>query len=255
MGIFTRPKPTLSPTIFYAKKMRPTVRQELLTWVHMLIPKNEVQKIVLIGSAAGYKWDNDSDIDLQVILSEDSMGYDYWFPLSREYNKGAFLKHTKHKLTMMPKEPRPADSPENWAESDFEAYDVTNDVWLKEPIPQSVLVNPYQYNRTDLMFSGLVKTRIQLATQNMVRAFNNWKKSGDDSWLQETYRSFKELADIFFEIDRERKLVYSTGLGIPRYSAQNIIFKYIEKMGYAEILQEVYRYLRDTEGEFVDKEI
>jgi predicted nucleotidyltransferase len=253
MGLFSKPKATLAPSIFYGLKMKPSVRQKMLNWVYDLIPQNYIKGITMIGSATGYKWEDDSDIDLQVVLSEESGGYKYWFPVTRKYN-GKLLDGTRHPLTMMPTNYSP-ERELSAEDLDFEAYDVVKDKWIKEPIPQESLVNPFIKNKGDIVYAGLIKTQVDNLLNDLKYAHSKWKVTGDKSWLEETYRVFKDLASIFFEIDRNRKNSYAAGWGIPRYSSENIIFKYIEKKEYLHILQDIYRYLRDTEGEFVGKEI
>ena len=71
MGILTKPKPMLSPALFDASGfMIPEIKEHLLNELYAFIPEEKVRAVYLGGSMAGRKWDEDSDIDIQVFLTE-----------------------------------------------------------------------------------------------------------------------------------------------------------------------------------------
>ena len=251
MGLFTKPKHILCPDLFDRQNnLLGYVRSELLDWVYSIIPETEVHSIILLGSSIGYKWEDDSDIDLQVMLTETSLGRDHWFPIAKSAPR-QMLAGTAHLLTIMPLGYFVSD----FTDFIFEAYDITNNKWIVPPLDPKKLPNPFEENKTDIIFARLREDEIKMAIQRLARAYRTWKLTGDPEWAEELDRVEQEIAMIFFEIDRQRKMSYNFGWGTPRYSSENIIFKYIEHAKYLEIMQDLYRYRRDVKGEFVDKQI
>lgn len=245
MGIFSKPKNTLAPDLFGEdQKLLPHVRKEILTWAYSLIPENEVSYIFMIGSATGYKWDDDSDIDLNVILSPESKGNAYWHPVTKATN-GKLLPHTKHPMNIMPQD---FHDPK-WEEADFESYNVLDNDWAKAPGPPETLPNPFEDNKSDLLFAKMRINQIERLLRMVKSNFSKWKETEDKVFFDATLLYLKELSDIFYQLDDDRKLAYKLGWGVPRYSAENIIFKYIEKKDYLHVLEEIYHFLKaDNDG-------
>jgi hypothetical protein len=244
MGIFTKPKSYLSPDIFDSRQiMLPHVRAAILDWVYSIIPQNEVAYIFMIGSTTGYKWEPDSDIDLNVILTPESKGNEYWHPASKKVN-GKLLYSTRHPMNIMPQdyhEPK-------WEEADFESYNIIDNTWAKAPGSPDDLPNPFEDNKVDLLFANMREEQIQTALSMVIKSFNKWKETKDKVWYDNTLLYLKDLSDIFYQLDDDRKLVYKMGWGVPRYSAENIIFKYIEKKKYLHILEEIFHFLKNSDG-------
>ena len=71
MGILTKPKKVLPTALFDATGfMIPEIKEHLLNELYAFIPEEKVRAVYLGGSMAGRKWDEDSDIDIQVFLTE-----------------------------------------------------------------------------------------------------------------------------------------------------------------------------------------
>lgn len=235
MGIFTKIKNTLDPILFGNNQiLHPHVRKRLLQSSYTIIPKEEINHLYVLGSSIGYRWESDSDIDINVILNQDSMGQKYWHQVIKQKN-GQILLGSQHPVNYFVQDYFEQD----FSESDFEVYDLSLNKWIHEPIPGSELPSP-STEKFDIAVADLYENKVRTIIENLKVAFEKWEREGDTNWYAEVIRLLDQLNDLFEEVDSDRKLVYNYSWGLPRYSIQNIIFKYLDKNDYIHILDKLH---------------
>lgn len=235
MGIFTRPKKELSPDIFDSnQKLKSEVKSQLLHRTYTIIPEENISSLFIIGSSVGYKWEEDSDIDLNVILNDESAGADYWFDIAQNTN-GWLLPGTSHPVNLFVQNYHEV----SWEDAAFSVYNLLADQWSVLPPPPDSLPNPFEQNRADILTAKHHETQMYNLIKQLRRAYMNWKETHNVNWKKEIFLHLEELLEFFKEIDNDRKLAYQYGWGTPRYSAQNVIYKYLDKSNYLTLLDEL----------------
>lgn len=227
MGIFTTPKNNLDPQLFgNNQKLHPHIYKRLLHMTYTIIPKEEIEHIYWLGSSIGFTWEADSDIDINIILTSDSMGQKYWHPIVKQIN-GRLLPGTNHPVNLFVQDYFTQD----FEEADFEVYDLTLNKWIHKPVPGSQLPSP-STEKFDMAVAALYESKVKYLIERL-------KKEPDKMPV------LIELWDLFKEVDGERKMVYNYSWGVPRYSIQNIIYKYLDKNDYIHILDELNAALKN----------
>ena len=96
-GLLDAPKDTLAWDIWSdvngTYKLRPPVRNYILSKLYNVVPKSLVAKVYIIGSITGYKYRDTSDIDVNVYLRAD---------VSKEEVKLYHVKMRVHNETLAP---------------------------------------------------------------------------------------------------------------------------------------------------------
>lgn len=226
MGLFTRPKDYLDPSIFTEDNIiKNEIANKIKAWIYTVVPKSEIYRMFVIGSIVGYKWDLDSDIDVNVVLSEASLGSAHWHNIVKQKN-GATLQGTNHTLNIFVQD---FHEP-NWDDAIFGVYDLDNNEWVNDPEEPTSLPNPFTDNKIDIIY----------AKQRM-RQLDGIFASMREAYAQglDVKQYLKAAGQIFLELDTDRKVAYSMGWGTPRYSAENIIFKYMEDQGYLKLIEDI----------------
>jgi len=235
MGIFTRPKDYLDPDLFGdLKELKESVRSKMLSWIYSVIPKEQVHRIFIIGSAIGYKWEPNSDIDINVVLSEDSGGTEYWHPIVKKSNE-FILEGTRHPMNIFVQNYHNPD----WNSAAFGVYDLDNMKWTKESPPPDSLPNPFKTNRIDIIFAKKRMRQVDLIVKNL-------KEAHRQKDIPATQQYLIDLANIYKTLDTDRKLAYRMGWGTPRYSAENIVYKYLSHKGYLEVIESIYETIHNN---------
>lgn len=229
MGIFTRPKEYLDPEIFDNNNvLLEKVRNLILARCYEVVNKEEISQLYMIGSIVGYKWEFDSDIDINVILTPESKGSAFWHTIAKETN-GYILKGTKHPINLFMQDYRSPD----WSDASFGVYNILSNKWEIPPESPTLQPNPFIDNKIDILFAKMRIKQVESLMQTLKKVYYEEKD------MVATKQYLAELAQIYKELDKDRKTAYSMGWGIPRYSAENIIYKYLDKMGYLSVLEEI----------------
>ncbi|MCX7871554.1 MAG: hypothetical protein N2485_08350 [bacterium] len=262
-SIFDPPKKTLCPDIFGPNnKLYSYVRKQILDLVYQLIPKENVKSIALIGTAVGYQWSEDSDVDVNVVVNPPEL-------LTEELNnkrhalneKNNYISGTKHIINIFLS---PWHENQSWQDNIFGVYDVLKDEWIS--FPSKDIRNPQEEYFLNLIYSKLI---FKNYIENLKKYLYSLKQlislrsvyNLDFPQLHNLYieRKNKEVLDrklkllnFIKSLDSSRKFDYYYGWGLPRKNYRNLIYKFIEHeskdLGVDDYF-DYFRELRLREGE------
>ena len=123
MSLFDKPKVHLSVDVFTKQeKMKSAVREHIFSLIQKAIPEGVVSAIYFIGSMAGRQYNEESDIDINIILKPLLSRDDYKEPA--KLLNGTFLPGTNHPINFYVANYSPK---ENMVNSDYAVYDMIED--------------------------------------------------------------------------------------------------------------------------------
>ena len=197
MSLFDNPRRKLNSYLFDEnEKMLPGFRTYIFNRINEMLDPGSAGGIFLLGSMAGRQYNDDSDIDINIILRER---------LRREALKehvktfdGQMLAGTTHPINFYIQD----WSTTNFAETaEYAVYDILRDVWAVPPKTFGEIRDPKEEFKSELRYAKQYSKLFSRANTD----------------------------DLFERIERRRKEAYAFGWGTPRESQQNILYKYIER--------------------------
>lgn len=249
MGLLDKPKLSLNPLLWNEDNtLLPPVKDEILNKLNILIPRNLIKSVWFIGSSAGLQYNRFSDIDINVV-SRIPWGREYddefeeWHQHFKFYNKQLnFLTGTTHPLTyFIQHEMEP-----NWGDETTSVYLIKDydtgeeDTWEKPFISYEDIRNPeerYEINKPYArLYAQVVRSKLTELTSDL-HDITYLEGKQLLSKLKEIERDIYELIRIYKDVDWARKLQYSSGWGIPKFSDKNFIYKYLERKNLLELLE------------------
>lgn len=245
-------------------KLKSSVRVHIIkrleTWLKNYTNK-EATTIYLLGSMTGYQYSANSDIDINFVVAVDDEELD---KMKKELPNGQLLPGTKHPINYFGSNKIIPD----WKNAG-PIYDVLKERWRKKPstkrVEEAVIVGSYRVviEMARFFMSGL--DAIITEFHSDVAAYNSYlsyepsmKVEGDKKALADLIK-FK-LDEIISDIDgvrlaahilhsmraeafqEEKYFQISTQIVIKdsaNTSINNMIYKYIEKLGYPEKIKEI----------------
>lgn len=244
-GILDTPKKTLAPDVWTKDlKLRPDIREEILSKLYELVPKESVKEAVILGTITGYQWTPTSDIDVNPVIDPPEL-------LTPELNEkryrtnGWLAGNTKHPVSFLLQKWN--GKPMLWQDAKFGAYDILKNTWASYPPPSHIL-HPKEQFKLELIsgrmllrsFSRLIK-KYQTSSQqleNLKRLPESWFKNWSIEKKQnEIDVDTQNLIEFVKNIDDQRKMDYAIGWGAPRVNWNNIVFKLLESSEYSELFE------------------
>lgn len=226
MSLFDPIQPTLSPDVWDNDQMMlGNVRNEILSKLFLVFPYQLIYHVIFFGSMAGYQYNDESDIDINVILNTGdpeirkkwhSFFKEYKPMLSDTFHPISYFIHRKHELAFG-----------NSKYSRYGVYDLIKNNWIVKP--RKPERPPEIKFKDEIRYAKMLEYRWEDVWDEMQAGIR------EDN-LQKIESSIKGLENIANQLDVERKEVYSVGWGIPRETLQNILYKYFEKSKYHNLL-------------------
>jgi len=197
MSLFDPPREHLLPAIFTPDdKMRPDFRIYILTDLQHIMDTSIISYIYMLGSSAGRQYNDESDIDIDIVLKKGFSREDY-----KEYLKkysGRFLPGTKHPISYHVQD----YSEPHFQDAEYAIYDLLSGDWVVPPKKLKDIRDPHKEFEEELRYAKFYS--------------DIYKYRHNDQYLHDL-------------LEQRRKNAYSTGWGTPRDSQQNILYKYITK--------------------------
>lgn len=233
--------PTLSPIVWDLKtlKLHPYIKDFILKYYSGLLPLNTVKRMYLLGSITSNQYSDTSDIDINVAIDPLLLTSE----LNRkrhEYN-GAFVPGTKHPVGFML---QPYTEKDNFKDSNFGVYDIIHDTWITLPSYETRF--PEDKYTLELLTAQMHKRyflRMIVEYKKAIEKYKNYPEEGSKELKQrlinEINSRFAILEDYVKELDKERKLAYDTGWGIPRTTDKNLTFKAVEHTIFEKLFEQL----------------
>jgi len=223
MGILSAPKDTMDYSIWdpLTLKLHPTIKTQILATIPEFVPKEAIKEIFILGSVTGYKWDEESDLDVNVRVPLEEITDEAH--IKRKKTNGRLAFNTKHPINYFL---QPYEYKASWQDAHFGVYDVLGDVWVSPPVERATIRDPKQEFYFDLMFAQQKLS----AFRAIVRKWKKYAaiKNPTEHEAALIKKFFSDARSFAQHIDEERKLEYKWGWGIPRKNWRNIVYKLIE---------------------------
>jgi hypothetical protein len=233
----------------------PHVKKEILDKLTTLIPKKLIKSVWFIGSSAGLQYNRFSDIDINVV-SRIPFGREYdeefeeWHQHFKYHNKQMdFLTGTTHPITYFIQH----EMDPKWGDDATSVYLIKDydtgqeDIWEKPFIPYEDIRDPeerYELNAPYAqLYSKVVINKLQTLTSDL-HDLTYLEGKQLLSKLKEVEADVYELVRTYKDVDKARKLQYSSGWGVPKTSDKNFLYKYLERknlLGLLEGFKEVFK--------------
>lgn len=134
------------------------------------------------------------------------------------------------------------------SQSDWGVYDALTDTWIVSPGDPSFVKDPNKEFYMELQVARQIAREFErrilrwLKAKEELMAYESTCEDPMGYLAEKTIRRLKavkdkmylEAADLVKDIDKERKIEYSSSFGIPRIGLDNIIFKFLEHGPYGE---------------------
>ena len=196
MSLFNKPKKQLCPELFTEnEQFRQNVRLYIFDDINKILTPGIVVGIYILGSSVGRQYDEDSDIDLNLILRKglDRINYKEYV---KKYN-GRLLPGTNHIIKYHVQN----NFEPNFADSEYAIYDLVRDTWAIPPKKYEDILDPEQEFKKEIAYAKMYAKTI----------------------------SASDKVRIFDKLINDRKDIYRFGWGTPRELQQNILYKFVEK--------------------------
>ena len=246
-GILDPIRSTLAPDIWQSNKtLHPHIKDEIIKRAEALLdtlPNPPIYRLYIIGSIAGYQFNNTSDVDVNLIIPKDSITLEELVQLNvvRKASNGRVAQGTRHPINFLIQTINQEDL--RFEDSPFGVYDVLADTWLSSPgRPEDVRPPEVEFKEELPMARMKLKHFTQLA-EKYLRSGNYAPVDYGNGVSRGNYNKQikKQLIDFAKDIDERRKIDYQYGFGVPRMNYPNVVYKIIEGSKFGplfEILKE-----------------
>ena len=223
MGLLSTPKDTMDYSIWdqLTLKLRPEIEEQILARIPKIVPADSVKEVFILGSITGYKWDDDSDIDVNIRVPLEEITDAAH--IKRKAVNGQLLINTKHPVNYFL---QPYEKDADWQDAYFGVYNVLKKEWASPPIERATIRDPKKEFYFDLKFANF-------KLETFRKLVGKWKKYANlknptEHEIALAKKFFSDAQSFAQHIDEERKLEYKWGWGIPRKNWRNIVYKLIE---------------------------
>lgn len=232
-------------------KLKPSVRTQILAGISKLSRHMSIKDYTLIGSILTRRYAEDSDVDINVLISATDDNMQMLVKIATE-NSGKFVEGTKHPINFHLLND----------ESDFKnandsadgVFDISNNKFVREPIEKPFYIEKYMAKFKNLV-SQLDTLKNDLADDLM--DYNELKYLSHDSAKQlqtELEHELKQieqdaagLIDLYDTVRKDRADAFShelTSSDIRVYGAKNrlpanVIYKLLERYHYLKFLHKI----------------
>jgi hypothetical protein len=232
MSIFDPPRPFLNPNIFDSnKQVHSDVREYIFSLLAQFYPFEKIYRAVLLGSMTTHQYTDESDIDINV-MGISGEEYDAWHEFFKQSNnKNYYLPGTRNPIHFFFQIYVPPDRVASWKNS-LGAYDLLNNVWLKEPMPYEKIGDPKDRYAKEIAYVNMMTDMIA----SEVNAVRQALQLGDK---ERALHSLKVLQRFFKKVEDQRKEAFEYGAGSPSVSEDNLIYKLIEHGPYGQLFKDL----------------
>jgi len=228
------------------KKLIPQLKEQILSELYKILPKEIVKAAYLIGSITGYKYTDTSDIDINVHIE----------PFDETMDKqkvtgvinGFLGLGGRHPVSFFVQPYSPATT---WQDAMFGVYEILSDKWINEPPSRDTVRDPNEEFDDEILYAQREARNFERKVIKLKTDYKKLKKLYcviSNSWEMRWYiqqtknnlvRDFRDLVRFVDYIENNRKMVYGVGWGVPRNNYHNIVYKYIEHGPYGELFKKL----------------
>jgi len=259
-SILDEPRESLSPKVWQLEEdkkpvINPEVKAEILRGLDHIVGDRPVEKVYIVGSITGFRYGDDADIDVSVIVEGDEDSHAIMRAKARDIN-GRFAPGTTFPINYFV-------MPEDATFARFDSvYDMLDEKWLKDPKDFGVDLNSV-YDK----FKGFIREidstkseaiRSLVDIEGLFAALDNTKHPQPIFWklmdrLRSLDASIDDLAGKYDKVHQQRISAfrrYEAGkekdLPSPNLLPQNIRYKLLERYHYLDFMKKLYDLVDET---------
>lgn len=246
-SIFDPISKTLSTEVFRNNQINPTIRTQIIgnfqNWLSKFNLQNTVKSMSILGSITGFQYTPNSDIDVNVVLDipEDKLK-----ELVKTLPNNINASGTQHPINYYIS---PIFKPE-WTKETNGIYDLLNNKWIKEPQQPKTL--PEQNLRYASELSRFFTSGLDTSISEFYRDLDVYENTTDKLLKQQ---KLNELKDDILSIKIAKHIIHqfrteaytdkpfpvSINVTSANESINNLIYKYIERLGYFEKIDSILK--------------
>jgi hypothetical protein len=228
MSLFDPIQKQLNPTFWNGNILKPEVVVNLQNMLINFFPKKFINKMVMIGSTVTYQYNDESDVDINVIATE-GQSYDTWHRIFKEHADTIKYPGTEHSVNFFFNEY--SENPK--FDNSLGAYDIQTKAWLKKPISPSILESKLELYDPIFSFAREYTHTADYILLSLARLINDLTKYPKDSEkylgvLDEIKIRLEDLQYMYRSVIDKRKLAYRYRIGTPALQENNLTYKFIE---------------------------
>lgn len=254
--------PTLSPLVFDdadQPKLKSSVRDQILLKIAILAKSVDVADYSLIGSILTKRYAEDSDIDVNVLVSASDDQMDKIRKIAVDLS-GEFLTNTKHPINLHVLNDK--SDYDNANDSADGVFDISNNQFIRKPTEK-----PFHIEKYMKLFQDTV-SRIDILKQELkddiidYDELKHFSKSDMQSLQKEIQAKISEiendaqgLVDLYDKIKDARAKGFAKPLsatdireyGVKNRLPENVLYKLLERHLYLNFLHKVKEIIGDDE--------
>lgn len=236
-------------------KLRVDTKQFIMGGINELLGEYEPEVVFLVGSTTGYRYDDESDIDVSVRLDISDDELKKLKGKLGEIN-GRFLTGTRHPVNYYLMN-------QDVGFHRFDAvYDIMNDEWIKKPQDYGVdLFNVYDEFKKYVSQIDIDKNELKRNMIDVERLINSIKNGGNIMMLVTKIKNkLNSLDKIIDKISSEYDKVHTDrieafkryengdkqGLSSPNLLPENIKYKLLERYAYLDLMRKLNKLVDET---------
>ena len=254
--------PTLSPLVFDdadEPKLKSSVRDQILLKLAILAKSADVTDYSLIGSILTRRYTDDSDIDVNVLVSASDDKMDQIRSAAVKLS-GSFLEGTKHPINLHVLNDK--SDYDNANDSADGVFDISNNKFIRKPIEK-----PFHIEKYMTLFRDTV-SQIDFLKQELkddiidYDELKHFSKTDMQSLQKEIESTISEiendaqgLVDLYDTIKKDRAKAFAKPLsatdireyGVKNRLPENVLYKLLERHLYLNFLHKVKEIIGDDE--------
>jgi len=248
-GLLDTPQKQLAVDVWDSKKkLIPQLKDHIISELYKILPKDQVKALYLIGSITGYKYTDTSDIDINVHID----------PFDETIDKQKLTGNVNGFLGMGSRHPvnffvQPYTPETSWQDAMFGVYEILSEKWINDPPLYNTIRNPQDQFDEEIIHAKSEARRFERKVLKVRENYRKYKQacctyrhtnSWETRWFlskkrRELLRDFRDLIRFVDRVEKNRKMVYGIGWGVPRRNYHNIVFKYIEHGPYGNFFKKL----------------
>jgi predicted nucleotidyltransferase len=240
--------------------LKPNVRAQILAGISKLSRHMDIKDYTLIGSILTRRYAEDSDVDVNVLISAKDEDMIELVKVATE-NSGKFVDGTKHPINYhLLNDEKDFENANNSADG---VFDISNNKFIREPIEKpfylekymdkfKTLVTQLDILKTDLADDLMDYSELKFLSKDSARHL----KDEIERELKEIEQSATGLIDVYDRVRKDRADAFArplTASDIREYGAKNrlpanVIYKLLERHHYLTFLHKVKEIVGDDEN-------
>jgi predicted nucleotidyltransferase len=240
-------------------QLKPSVRTQILAGISKLSRHMDIKDYTLIGSILTRRYAEDSDVDVNVLISAKDENMTELVKIATEYS-GKFVDATKHPINFHLLNDE--NDFKNANDSADGVFDISNNKFIREPVEKPFYIEKYMDKfktlvtqldilKNDLSDDLMDYSELKLLSRDSAKQL----QTQIENELKQIEQNAAGLIDLYDHVRKDRADAFARPLSasaIREYGAKNrlpanVIYKLLERHHYLNFLHKVKEIVGDDE--------